>query len=144
MKRPLLTLFLFIGGVLSWALPLALSACSGSLPPPTAPQLLEAREKAELVAILGTQALDAFDREISRLVTGGVLRGPKAETLAASSSEVREVLQRLNEGEQVTREEATKALDKASAMVALARAAGANLPPVTDQALMLARELVGE
>ncbi|HEY3499037.1 MAG TPA: hypothetical protein VGK73_30305 [Polyangiaceae bacterium] len=120
------------------------AGCSSNIQPPTAPQILEAREKAELVSILGTQALDAFDREISRLVTGGVLRGPKAETLAASSSEVRDVLKRLHEGLEVTREEATKALDKASAMVGLARAAGANLPPVTDQALMLARELVGE
>ncbi|HEY3498036.1 MAG TPA: hypothetical protein VGK73_25230, partial [Polyangiaceae bacterium] len=74
----------------------------------------------------------------------GVLRGEVSDTLAASSAEVRDVLKRLNEGEEVTREEATKALDKASAMVDLARAAGANLPPVTDQALMLARELVGE
>ncbi len=120
------------------------ASCSGSVQPPTAPQILEAREKAELVAILGTQALDAFDREISRLVAGGVLRGPKADTRAASATEVREVLQRLHEGLEVTREEATKALDKASAMVDLARAAGANLSPVTDQALMLARELVGE
>lgn len=123
---------------------LALSACSSPIRPPTAPQILEAREKAELVAILGTQALDAFDREVSRLHTAGVLRGEVSDTLAASSAEVRDVLKRLNAGEEVTREEATKALDKASAMVALARAAGANLPPVTDQAIGLARELVGE
>lgn len=125
-------------------LTLTLSSCSSPIRPPTAPQLLEAREKAELVAILGTQALDAFDRELSRLHQAGWLRGPESDTLAASSAEVRDVLKRLNEGLEVTREEATKALDKASAMVALARAAGANLPPVTDQAIGLARELVGE
>lgn len=144
MKRLLAILFLVLGAVLTLALPFALSGCSSSVPPPTTPQILSARDKAEIVVALGTQALDSFQREVERLNQAGLLKPDDATHLASDAAKVRSALDRLKAGAKLAAKEARDALDTAAAAIDLARSLGARLPPVTDQALQLARDLVGE